>query len=212
MLKIAQAYTLTRVIFLVLSSQLFVGRPSSYILIIRIDVHLLPHVTSYPGFVGQLSGRGIPVSKIQVNDSMLKSIESKMSSLLASDPELKMAAQRAFVAYIRSCHVMSDKSVFNVAVSEPFQLPAPPSSLYNNRDNILDKSKILSLACQSQVGSSYLHKRPFSVDWLAHPAIKSRYTPLFPTQHRHSFKNSFFRSFMILDFNSFTHRFSHTLT
>ena len=49
-----------------------------------------------------------------------------MSSLLASDPELKMAAQRAFVAYIRSCHVMSDKSVFNVAVSEPFQLPAPP--------------------------------------------------------------------------------------
>ena len=49
-----------------------------------------------------------------------------MSSLLASDPELKMAAQRAFVAYIRSCHVMSDKSVFNVAVSYPFQLPALP--------------------------------------------------------------------------------------
>ena len=113
--------------------------------------------------MGQLSGRGIPVSKIQVNDSMLKSIESKMSSLLASDPELKMAAQRAFVAYIRSCHVMSDKSVFNVAVSYPFQLPAPP---------LFPLSKILSLACQSQVGSSYLNKRPFSVDWLAHPAIK----------------------------------------
>ena len=65
----------------------------------------------------QLRDRRIPATKIQVNDSLLKSIEAKMASLLASDPELKMAAQRAFVAYVRSCHVMSDKTVFDVKVA-----------------------------------------------------------------------------------------------
>ena len=49
-------------------------------------------------YVHQLRDRRIP-ARIQVNDSLLNSIEATMASLLASDPEMKMAALRAFVAY-----------------------------------------------------------------------------------------------------------------
>jgi ATP-dependent RNA helicase DDX10/DBP4 len=66
--------------------------------------------------VCQLRERKIPINKIQVNVSLMKSIGPKIASLLAADPEIKMAAQRAFLSYIRSCHVMSDKNVFDVKV------------------------------------------------------------------------------------------------
>jgi len=111
---------------------------------------LMLTVQEEKAFVHQLRERKIPASKIQVNATMLKSIQGKMSSLLASDPELKMAAQRAFVSYIRSCHVMSDKNVFDVKVidfdslARSFGMEVTPRIRFLEKANKLAKGKTKS--------------------------------------------------------------------
>ncbi|EEB17824.1 ATP-dependent RNA helicase DBP4, putative [Pediculus humanus corporis] len=62
----------------------------------------------------ELSAEKIPISKIEINPKMLQSPARKIEALVARDPNLKLDAQRAFVAYIKGVFLMKNKNIFNV--------------------------------------------------------------------------------------------------
>lgn len=64
--------------------------------------------------VEELRERKIPINKIQVDPKKMFSPKAKIESFLAQNQELKMSAQRAFVAYIKSVVLMKNKKIFNV--------------------------------------------------------------------------------------------------
>ncbi|XP_063404432.1 probable ATP-dependent RNA helicase DDX10 [Mytilus trossulus] len=64
--------------------------------------------------VQHLKDKKIPVECIKVNSKKIWSIQNKLESNCAADPHLKEMAQRAFLGYLRSVFLMSDKKVFNV--------------------------------------------------------------------------------------------------
>lgn len=64
--------------------------------------------------VEELRERKIPINKIQVDPKKMFSPKAKIESFLAQNQELKMSAQRAFVAYIKSVVLMKNKEIFNV--------------------------------------------------------------------------------------------------
>lgn len=64
--------------------------------------------------VEELRERKIPINKIQIDPKKMFSPKAKMESFLAQNQELKMSAQRAFVAYIKSVVLMKNKKIFNV--------------------------------------------------------------------------------------------------
>jgi len=66
------------------------------------------------GMVKQLQASRIPIEKLEVNPAKQQTITGKMSAFLASDRNLKESAQRAFVSYIKSVHLMKNKNIFNV--------------------------------------------------------------------------------------------------
>lgn len=56
----------------------------------------------------------IPINQISIDPKRMFSPQVKMESYLAQSTELKESAQRAFVAYIKSVHMMKNKKIFNV--------------------------------------------------------------------------------------------------
>merc|ERR1719167_597333 len=64
--------------------------------------------------VRQLQASRIPIEKLEVNPAKQQTITGKLSAFLASDRNLKESAQRAFVSYIKSVHLMKNKNIFNV--------------------------------------------------------------------------------------------------
>ncbi|GLJ11540.1 hypothetical protein SUGI_0170310 [Cryptomeria japonica] len=63
----------------------------------------------------QLQAAKIPIKVIKANESKLRSISGPLAGLLSKDPDLKYMAQRAFVTYLRSIHLRSDKELFDVS-------------------------------------------------------------------------------------------------
>lgn len=72
---------------------------------------LLPSETN---IVEKLHDSKIPISMIKINPNKLQFPHRKLEALMARDCALKESAQRAFVAYVKSVHLMQDKSIFNV--------------------------------------------------------------------------------------------------
>lgn len=72
---------------------------------------LLPHEES---FVEDLKKSKIPINKISVDPSKIMSPQRKIESLLSDNTELKQSAQRAFVSYVKSVHLMKNKDIFNI--------------------------------------------------------------------------------------------------
>lgn len=64
--------------------------------------------------VEELRERKIPINKIQIDPKKMFTPRAKIESFLAQNQELKMSAQRAFVAYIKSVVLMKNKKIFNV--------------------------------------------------------------------------------------------------
>ncbi|KAK6620748.1 hypothetical protein RUM43_011043 [Polyplax serrata] len=64
--------------------------------------------------IENLEAEKIPISKIEINPKKLISPARKIEALVARDSNLKLDAQRAFVAYIKWVYLMKNKSVFNV--------------------------------------------------------------------------------------------------
>ncbi|XP_053450915.1 probable ATP-dependent RNA helicase DDX10 [Nycticebus coucang] len=72
----------------------------------------------------QLLQKKVPVKEIKINPEKLIDVQKKMESFLAQDQDLKERAQRCFVSYIRSIHLMKNKEVFDVS-----KLPIPEYAL-----------------------------------------------------------------------------------
>lgn len=64
--------------------------------------------------VEELKNRKIPINKIHIDPKKLFSPKAKIDSFLAQNTELKMTAQRAFIAYIKSVWLMKNKKIFKV--------------------------------------------------------------------------------------------------
>jgi len=62
-----------------------------------------------------LDNNKIPVKQIKINPKQKQmSIQSRLESFIAEDPELKYLAQKAFISYLRSIFLQSNKEVFDV--------------------------------------------------------------------------------------------------
>lgn len=75
---------------------------------------LLMLLPSEEAMVAHMIEKKIPITEIQVNHDRLYTIQRKLESMLAKDTELKEVAQRSYVTYCKSIHLMKDKSVFDI--------------------------------------------------------------------------------------------------
>ncbi|KCV73301.1 hypothetical protein H696_00842 [Fonticula alba] len=73
---------------------------------------LLP--SEEPAMIKLLEERRVPVQKIHINPAHTVSISKQMVSFATQDAEVKYLAQRAFVSYVRSIFLKSNKEVFDV--------------------------------------------------------------------------------------------------
>ncbi|KAI8618851.1 P-loop containing nucleoside triphosphate hydrolase protein [Chytriomyces sp. MP71] len=85
-----------------------------------------------PGMMAALEKRKVVVEKIKVNPSKIKSVRQQMVMFSSKDPEIKYLGQKAFISYIRSIHLQSNKNIFDVqklpfdAYAESLGLPGAP--------------------------------------------------------------------------------------
>jgi len=66
------------------------------------------------GMKAALDKKKVPIDKIKVKSSKTISIQKQLQSLCFKDPEIKYLGQKAFVSYMRSVYLQSDKSIFKV--------------------------------------------------------------------------------------------------
>ena len=89
-----------------------VGRTARHSSIGQSLLVLLPSESE--GMLKQLRIHRIPIDAIEVDPRKITDLQRKSQAHLASDPELKASAQRAFLAYIKSTYLLSNKEVFDV--------------------------------------------------------------------------------------------------
>ena len=65
------------------------------------------------GIIKQLRANKFQITEEEINPNKLQSIQRKIEAYLASDPELKETAKRAFQHYVKSIYLMKDKSIFD---------------------------------------------------------------------------------------------------
>lgn len=65
-------------------------------------------------FTALLKSHGIEPKKLVVNKKKQENIQSKIQSILISDPTMKALAQKAFKGYLRSVHLQTNKDIFNL--------------------------------------------------------------------------------------------------
>ncbi|KAJ3205764.1 ATP-dependent RNA helicase dbp4 [Entophlyctis luteolus] len=68
-----------------------------------------------PGMLAALGKRKVRVEKIRVNPARIKSTRQQMVMFCSKDPEIKYLGQKAFISYVRSVHLQSNKEVFDVS-------------------------------------------------------------------------------------------------
>ena len=94
--------------------------------------------------IDQLKERKIPINKIEINPSRVRSIEDRVAALCASDMDLKQRAQRCFQTYLKSIFFMKDKTVFVVSALD-FEAYAHSLGLeVSPRLRLFEKDKILN--------------------------------------------------------------------
>jgi len=86
-----------------------VGRTARYESGGHSALFLLP---SEDTFIGKLRGARVDVKSISAKQGKVTSIEGKLQGIVAGHPAIKHLAQKAFVSYMRSVHLMKDKEVF----------------------------------------------------------------------------------------------------
>ena len=64
-------------------------------------------------FVPMLGTAKIPIEETAINPSKQHSIKRSVLGIVAENTEIKHLAQRAFVSYVRSVHLMANKEVFH---------------------------------------------------------------------------------------------------
>ena len=89
-----------------------VGRTARYEKDGKALLFLLP--SEEEGMLEALQAKKIPITQIRVNPKKTSSIQKKLQTFCAQDPELKHWAQKSFICYLRSVHLQSNKKIFNV--------------------------------------------------------------------------------------------------
>lgn len=85
------------------------------------------------GMLKRLQQKKIPIERINVKDSMKKSIRNQVQSMCFKQPNIKYLAQKAFVTYVRSVYVQKDKEIFDMkkldldAYAASLGLPGTPN-------------------------------------------------------------------------------------
>ncbi|RHZ80860.1 hypothetical protein Glove_131g79 [Diversispora epigaea] len=89
-----------------------VGRTARYEAPGNALLYLLPNEEQ--GMLSALEKKKVPIEKIKVKSSKIMSVQKQLQLLCFKDPEIKYLSQKAFISYMRSVHLQSDKSIFNV--------------------------------------------------------------------------------------------------
>lgn len=89
-----------------------VGRTARYTSKGNSLLFLLP--SEVQGFTSKMKARAIEAELIKPRESKVQDISNQLQSYLFQDPELKYLGQKAFVSYVRSIYLQSDKSTFDV--------------------------------------------------------------------------------------------------
>ena len=76
---------------------------------------LLLLTESERSMLGLLEAARIKLHKLSPNSSRIFSLRSKLQAVLSQRPDLKYTAQRAFVSYVRSVHLQSNKDIFDAS-------------------------------------------------------------------------------------------------
>ncbi|RKP18111.1 DEAD-domain-containing protein [Rozella allomycis CSF55] len=75
---------------------------------------LMLNPSEEPGMIKILENKNIPIKKLLVNAKKTMSISKQLAAFCTQDPELKYLGQKAFVSYVRSIYLQSNKEVFSI--------------------------------------------------------------------------------------------------
>ncbi|CAG8709193.1 28701_t:CDS:2, partial [Racocetra persica] len=89
-----------------------VGRTARYEASGLALLFLLP--SEEEGMKKALEQKKVPIGKTKVKRSKTMSIQNQLQSFCFQDPEIKYLAQKAFISYMRSVYLQSDKSIFKI--------------------------------------------------------------------------------------------------
>jgi ATP-dependent RNA helicase DDX10/DBP4 len=88
-----------------------VGRTARY----RSKGHALLFLApSELAMIDALKAAKVPIKRVKADEEKMRSTAEHFRGFLAEDPDLKYLAQKAFVSYLRSVYLQSNKKVFNV--------------------------------------------------------------------------------------------------
>ncbi|KAJ3346085.1 ATP-dependent RNA helicase dbp4 [Kappamyces sp. JEL0680] len=93
------------------------------------------------GMLKELESKKVPIEEIKVNPSKTQSIKNQLASLCSESPDMKYLAQKAFITYLRSIYLQSNKAIFDVhamphdAFAEALGLPGAPNIKFKQQGN-----------------------------------------------------------------------------
>ena len=106
-----------------------VGRTARYESSGQALLFLLP---SEIKFASLLNDKKVPIEEIKINPKKNTSIQQQLVGICSKYPEIKYLGQKAFISYMRSIYLQSNKEVFDVhklpaeKFSESLGLPGAP--------------------------------------------------------------------------------------
>jgi len=89
-----------------------VGRTARYVSEGKSLLLLMP---SEEKFIGKIKSKGLELKRIFPNPNKSMTIKSSLQSIVTENVELKHLAQKAFISYIRSVHLNTDKEIFDIS-------------------------------------------------------------------------------------------------
>jgi ATP-dependent RNA helicase DDX10/DBP4 len=108
---------------------------------------LLLLLPSEKKMVELLEAKRVPIEEIKVNPAKTKSIKGQLSAICSQSPDMKYLAQKAFICYLRSIYLQSNKEVFDVH-QLPFEdfadslgLPGAPQVKFTGGASSKNKSR-----------------------------------------------------------------------
>jgi len=121
-----------------------VGRTARYESSGQALLFLLP---SEIKFATLLAEKKVPISEIKINQKKNTSIQQQLVGICSKYPEIKYLGQKAFISYMRSVYLQSNKEVFDVhklpaeKFSESLGLPGAPKIKFIKKSQEKNKSR-----------------------------------------------------------------------
>jgi hypothetical protein len=95
----------------------------------------------------ELQNKKVPIKEIKVNPKKTITIKNQLAGLCSQSPEMKYLAQKAFVCYLRSIFLQSNKDIFDVhslpaeKFAEALGLPGAPTIKFKVFILLISKQK-----------------------------------------------------------------------